>query len=298
MKILITGSSGFIGQHLINSLKYYYELVCPTEQELDIRDGERVAEYVTVHRPDYVIHLAAKTEVAWSFHQYEEYTRTNYLGTVHLAEACRYNRDFKRFIFASSMETYGEQPAGIPFTEDTPQNPRAPYAVAKLAAEKYLMYMHYAYGFPYTILRQTNAYGRTNTTFFVMERIISQMLDGEVVNLGEPEPWRNFLFIDDLMELYSHVLVKDKALNQVFVTGPNNALSISDLVTVCADVLQWKGEVNWHTIPKRVGEVYYLNSDPAKTERLLGWKPKTELKDGIRKTADRILAARQVGKAA
>jgi nucleoside-diphosphate-sugar epimerase len=163
----------------------------------------------------------------------------------------------------------------------------APYAVAKVAAEKYLHYMQYAYEFPFVILRQTNTYGRQHNDFFVMERIITQMLAGDVCNLGEGDPVRNFLYIDDLIDLYEVILEK-RPLGNTFVTGPANGITIRRLVYMIADMLGWKGTINWNTIPKRPGEIYYLNSSPTKAKILLGWEPKVSLEEGIKRTIDML----------
>lgn len=293
MKILITGGSGFIGRHLALTLGTDgHDIHCPSEPVMGLRDRASVDSYVAELKPEVVIHLAAKTEVAYSFDDYEDFNRVNYLGTVLLAEANRrLNPNLKQFVFASTMETYGEHVVRMPFDEDTLQFPMCPYAVAKVACEKYLKYLQTAYYLPVTVLRQTNAYGRTHADFFVMERIITQMLAGGTVNLGAKSPRRNFLFIDDLIELYRTVIEKPRAIGQTFVTGPNNALRIDELADLCAEVLNWHGEIKWNTIPARPGEVYYLNSTPVKAERLLGWRPRTHLRDGIRMTADRIRAA-------
>jgi UDP-glucose 4-epimerase len=237
-------------------------------------------------QPEIVIHLAAKTEVAWSFEDYLDVSQVNYLGTVALAEANRrLNPNLRLFVMASTMETYGHQDHWVSFTEVTPQYPMAPYAVAKVACEKYLAYMDYAYGFPYTILRQTNTYGRSDNDFFVVERILTQMLRGDGCRLGDPMPWRNFLHIDDLVALYRRV-VEDRLVGETFVTGPDNALSIGDLAELCRKTTGYAGDIEWHTIPKRPGEIYFLSSNPVKAERMLGWTPKVGLDEGLSRTAD------------
>lgn len=251
---------------------------------MNLRFIEEVDQTVRRFDPQIVVHLAAKTEVAWSFDDYEDVSNVNYIGTVRLAEACRkHASDFQMFLMASTMETYGHHFEERAFTELTPQLPAAPYAVAKLAAEKYLHYMEYAYNFPWVILRQTNTYGRPKNDFFIMERVITQMLRGKIVDLGEPDPVRNFLFIDDLIDLYM-VLLNKRPIGQTFVTGPDNGLTIGELVGKISDILEWEGMVNWHTQPKRPGEIFYLNSDASKARILLGWEPKISLEEGIVKT--------------
>lgn len=288
MKLLITGGSGFIGQHLTRRFAgdLEFDVYAPREVHMNLTNPTQIDAVVGEYQPDVVLHLAAKTEVAWSFDDYLNVSNVNYLGTVALAEANRrLNPNLRLFVLASTMETYGHQPHGVPFTEETVQQPAAPYAVAKVAAEKYLHYMDYAYGFPSTILRQTNTYGRSDNDFFVVERIITQMLRQDTVRLGEPDPWRNFLHISDLVDLYQNVVLQ-RPVGETFVTGPDNALPIRDLADLCRTLTGFGGNIEWNTIPKRPGEIYYLNSDPKKAATVLGWTPKVGLEDGLKSTVE------------
>jgi nucleoside-diphosphate-sugar epimerase len=320
-RVLITGVGGFIGQALSERLsreqvdgepRYeLYGLYEPTRTNIhkgtvaadnkwvaDLRDVGRLKELMEYVRPNVVIHLAAKTEVAHSFDNFSVVSEVNYVGTVNLVETWRRtlkevdldeaeDESLPLFVFASTMETYGFAGHRMPFTEETEQFPAAPYAVAKVAAEQYIRYMERVYDLPYTIIRQTNAYGRRDNDFFVVERILSQMMRGEpVVKLGAPWPWRNFLYIDDLIDLYQSILDRRlEADGQVFVTGPDNAIAIEHLATLCQQVTGWDGEIEWHTQPRRPGEVPYLNSVATKAKHYLGWEPRVELLDGLERTA-------------
>lgn len=278
MKMLMTGATGFIGQHLMTEFADFDIAVLG-----DLADP-KLDYYAEGWLPDIVIHLAAKSEVAHSFDNYLEVAQVNYVGTVALAESQRrLNPNLKLFIFASTMETYGNHLFRHPFTEDTPQYPAAPYSVAKVASEKYLAYMAEAYRFPSTILRQTNTYGRHDNDFFIVERIISQMARSDLCLLGTSVPWRNFLYIDDLVRLYRAV-VEQLPVGETFVTGPDNALSIGDLAKWIKRLMGWGGEIVWDTQPVRPGEVQYLNSHPGKAMKMLGWEPEVGLDDGLRMT--------------
>ena len=300
MRILITGISGFIGQHLADQLTadgheihglYEHEEskaknAIPESQQhvVNLSDFQGVEEVVKKAQPEIVLHMASRSEVALSFRNYIEVSNVNYVAAVNLAEACRqYSTGFKAFIFASTMETYGNaQPltGARVFNEQTPQYPMAPYAVAKLAVERYLAYMGYGYDFPFIILRQTNTYGRRDNSFFIVERIISQMLAGDTCNLGVAWPVRNFLHITDLVEFY-RVLIDKLPVGETFCTGPDNALTIGELAELIAVKLDWHGTINWDTVPVRAAEVPYLNSTPSKAKRVLGWEPKVSLSDGL-----------------
>ena len=295
MKIFITGHNGFIGGYMVDRLQQHelYFL------EHDLRDHDAVNKQLHSVNPDVIVHLAARTEVQDSFYEQITFSEINYVGTVNLIEAAAKLPDLKNFVFASTMEVYGWQPISdiirdgkedtnnIPaFDESTPPNPNAPYAVAKYACEKYLEYAHRSYGLPFTAIRQTNAYGRKDNDFFVTEQIITQMLKNpDEINLGYGEPYRNFIYIDDLLDAWQAVIENpDKVQGEILCIGPNNAIKIKDYVKLIASKLNWNGRVNWDTKPPRPGEIYLLNSNNNKITEKLGWAPGVSLSEGLDRT--------------
>lgn len=296
MKILITGHSGFIGQHIVDRLKDGNELHFLKN---DLRNYDAVRLEVLAASPDVIVHLAARTEVEKSFYEQITFSEINYVGTVNLIESAREITNLKNFVFASTVEVYGWQPISdsikngteteIPcFDENTVPNPNAPYSVAKYACEKYLEYAHRSYGFPYTIIRQTNAYGRKDNDFFVTEQIIMQMLKNpDEINLGYDKPYRSFIYIDDLMDAWETVIRNpDKCVGELFCLGPNDPIRISDYVDLIAKKIGWNGKVNWNTKPARPGEIYLLNTSNEKITRMTGWEPKVSLSDGLDRTIE------------
>ena len=298
MKIFVTGSSGFIGQHLVPLLRQQHEIV---ELQSDLRQHADVAAELAKANPDVIVHLAARTEVEKSFYEQVTFSEINYVGSVNLIDAACKLPNLKNFVFASTMEVYGWQPisdevrdhgqAKVPlaFDEHTAPNPNAPYAVAKLAVEKYLEYAHRALGLPFTAIRQTNSYGRSDNDFFVTEQIITQMLrNPQIINLGYAEPYRNFIWIDDLLQAWTQVIENPNLCNQgkIYTVGPNNPIKISDYAQKIATMLDWHGIINWNTKPRRPGEIYWLNSDVVAIERDLGWRPQVDIDTGLRNTID------------
>jgi nucleoside-diphosphate-sugar epimerase len=296
MRVLITGHSGFIGQHIVARLAEKHDLFLLNS---DLRDHAGVRDEVHAADPEVIVHLAARTEVEKSFYEQTVFSEINYVGTVNLIEAASQLSNLKNFVFASTMEVYGWQPISDlirdgneseieVFDETTIPNPNAPYSVAKFACEKYLEYASRSYNFPYTIIRQTNAYGRKDNDFFVTEQIITQMLrNPDEINLGYGVPYRNFLYIDDLIDAWEVIIDNpDKCLGQLVCLGPNNAIRISDYVDMIAKKLNWEGKVNWNTKPARPGEIYLLNSSNAKLTNMTGWEPKVSLSDGLDRTID------------
>ena len=298
MKILLTGGSGFIGKYLTPKLSQHevYHL------KSDLRDYDKVKEEVLAFQPNVVIHLAARTEVESSFYEQITFSEVNYVGSVNLIESCKEIQDFQLFLFASTMETYGWQPVSDlvrdnilihppeawAFDETTPQNANAPYAVAKIAVEKYLEYAARAYGLPWCAMRTTNCYGRWDNSFFVTESIISQMASRDIVNLGYAEPYRNFIHIGDLINLYIELINNVDAAKTLggFTIGPNNPIKMRDYAELIAKKMDWTGKINWDTRPHRPGEIYYLSSTNDRVISILGWKPRTGLDDGLQATID------------
>jgi nucleoside-diphosphate-sugar epimerase len=266
----------------------------------DLLDFGKVKEELAEVAPDLIVHLAARTEVEKSFYEQITFSEVNYVGTVNLIEVASKLDKQPVFLFASTMEVYGWQPVSdqiqqgnipdvIPvFDENTVPNPNAPYAVAKFGCEKYLEYAQRAYGLNYIIIRQTNSYGRKDNDFFVTEQIISQMLSNETeCNLGYGAPFRNFIYIDDLIDAWIAVINnKDKCVNNIFTIGPNHPVQIKEHANNIAKLLNWHGTINWNTKPKRHGEIYLLNSGNEKLTKMVGWEPKVDYWTGLTETVN------------
>lgn len=297
-KLLVTGATGFIGSHLVPLLQRDHEVQCLASNLLHY---DAVTQEVLAYEPDRVIHLAARTEVERSFYEQITFSEINYLGTVNLVEAMLACKTRPGLIFASTMEVYGWQPVSddikngqmpspIPvFDPDhTDTNPNAPYAVAKLACEKYIQYANRAHGLPYVNLRQTNAYGRKDNDFFVTEQIISQMLrDPRQCNLGYNRPFRNFIYVEDLIDAWITVIDRfDTIANNTFTLGPDNALAIETHAENIARKIGWQGQINWNTKPYRPGEIYLLNSSEDKLKCHTGWSPKVSYDQGLDRTIE------------
>lgn len=297
MRILVTGTSGFIGSYLTDKLvergedvysieRYvtgrYYQIRRNLVRTLyaDLTDYSAVRRILREVQPEYVVHVAAISPVAYSYEHPLEVLNTNFNATINLAEACRTEvYHFKQFLFASTSETYGNGPD--PKTESTPRNPNTPYAVSKAACEDYLRYMWEVYRFPVTILRPFNTYGRHENTHFVVERAISQMLTQREVMLGDPKPTRDLLYVHDHVNAYLTCLDNSKAIGETFNFCTGRAITIGELVKMLAKMVGFKGQILWNQIPTRPLDIVHLTGSYAKAKRVLGWQPKYELEGGI-----------------
>jgi len=296
LKILCTGANGFVGSNLVPKLRECgFEVICLeryltgrySEDALvaDLNDHAKIRDIVAKLKPEYVIHLAAISPVAYSYEHYAEVLRTNFTASVNLFEACReLDPNLIQLLCAGTSEEYGVQ-SEFPIKETADLRPNSPYAVSKVAMDRYLQYLEEAYKFPMTLLRPFNSYGRSTNKHFVVERIISQMLNDEpVVKLGDPEPTRDLLYIDDHVYAYLTCLGNEDAIHRTFNFCTGIGTTIRELADKLCHMTGYSGLIRWNTIPKRPLDIPRLIGNNWKARRLLGWVPKVNLETGLEST--------------
>jgi GDP-mannose 4,6-dehydratase len=313
LKVLITGSSGFIGSKLMDTLAARGEEVVGLERYVtgrigaphahravfcDITEPFQVRRLLKAEQPDIVIHLAAISPVSYSYDHPQYVSEVNYLGTVNLAEAAmREVPSLKSFLFASTSEVYGNNGLHVQ-SEDSPQRPASPYAVSKVAAENYLSFLYEAYGFPVVVARPFNTYGRLNDAHFFIEKCMTQMLRGGDVRLTDPKPVRDWLFVDDHIDGYLALLNKGKS-GQTYNLCTGVGFTVRETAEKIAKVTGFKGHVEWSSQPDRPTESMVIIGDNHKAQRELGWTPKIELDEGLRRlveAGDRLVYEHRAGR--
>lgn len=256
----------------------------------DLCDHHAIRQIINSIQPEVVFHLAALSPVAISYEQPTIVNSTNYLATINLAEACMRQVDgFKHFIFAGTSEEYGNQEA-FPIRETARFFPNSPYAVSKVAANHYLNFMHDAYDFPVTVCRPFNTYGRVGTTHFVVERIISQILQGsDILYLGDPLPVRDLMFREDHVDAYLTVFGNpEQSIGEAFNFCTGEGFAIMELVSLIIEKTGFKGRVIWNSIPKRPLDIDTLIGDPTKAQQILKWQSKYSLSEGLELTISEL----------
>ena len=307
MKILLTGATGFIGstlykelmlrEHLVTRLVRYvsggrYDFYDMENRIFaDLRDQSTTRRAVLDTAPDVIIHLAAQSAVSWSFKNPHEVTDVNLGGTQALADAL-VELGSGHFIMASTSEVYGAA-TEFPTSETSRLGATSPYAVSKMAAEEYLRVLSKTQGLPITIMRPFNTYGRAliGNRHFVVERAITQALTEHKIHLYDSRPMRDFLFRDDHVNGYLHVLDNLKnVVGEEINIATGGCWSIKEMAETVGHYVQLATrqtvEVDFSEVPDRPLDIMRLQGDNKKARELIKWIPAYSFSTGIQKAVE------------
>lgn len=298
MHALVTGGAGFLGSHLVGALLRRGWSVTVVD---DLSTGRRQnlrglscrlreARVGALRPPDlrdatHVFHLAARVSVPRSFEDPEADLRTNSGETLHLVELCR-RVEVERLVFASSAAVYG-RPRSIPIREDHPREPLSPYGVSKLAGETYCRLYHRIYGLPAVALRVFNAYGPRQTAegeAGVVARFARAVREGNPLEVhGTGRQTRDFIYAGDVAEAFVRAAEARGAAGECVNVGTGTGSSILALVRAFRRV---HPEARVARRPARAGEVGRSVASTAKARRLLRFRARTPLGEGIARTLE------------
>lgn len=299
MNFLITGAAGFLGSALANQLAREGHLVRGLD---DLSSGEPQALFEDVHftrgdvndRPklwtllqdiDCVYHLAARVRVAESLLYPREYTDVNVGGTVSLMEGMR-DVGVRRVVFASSGTVYGDQQEQ-PLHEAAAPNPRSPYAVSKLSAEYYVRTIGSLWGIETVCLRIFNAYGPgqhlpPSHPPVVPNWLRQAMRGGSLVVHGDGKQTRDFIYVNDVVRALVGASTAPDVNQLVINVGSGIETSMRDLAQLILDVTESSAEVLY--APRNDAGVSRMCADTDLAAKLLGFKPRTALAEGLKLT--------------
>ncbi|WP_028487120.1 NAD-dependent epimerase [Thiomicrorhabdus chilensis] len=328
MKILVTGSAGFIGfftvQALlkqghqvigIDNLNDYYDVNLKQARleflerfcvengydeeyrflKVNIADREAMAEFFKQYEFDRVIHLAAQAGVRYSIENPNAYVDSNVVGFVNVLEGCRQQKT-AHLVYASSSSVYGMN-TKIPFsTDDRVDFPISLYAATKKSNELMAHTYSHLYNIPTTGLRFFTVYGPWGRPDMAYFSFTKKILNGETIdvfNHGQME--RDFTYIDDIVEGVVRVMdyvpqsqqteiTSAQAPYKIYNIGNNQPITLERFINAIESATDKKAVRN--NLPMQPGDVPRTYADVSDLMEDVGFKPSTEIEEGIQKFVD------------
>ena len=310
MRVLVTGGAGFIGSNLVRALLARGDEVrvldnfstgnrrnlVELQSDVEVVEGE-LRSYERVHNAvrgvEVVFHQGALPSVPRSVQDPLTTTAVNIEGTLNVLLAAR-DEGVRRIVNASSSSVYGNT-GELPRVESQAPDPISPYAVAKLAAERFCTSFSRVYGMEIVSLRYFNVFGPrqdpTSQYAAVVPRFIRAIADGHPVTIyGDGEKSRDFTFVDNVVS--ANLLAADAAGvgGEILNVATGGSITVNALADDIAAMLGKPAEKRYE--PARDADVRasWANIDEAR--RLLGFEPSVDFAEGLQRTADHLLEER------
>ncbi len=307
MKILVTGSGGFIGSHLTEELiKKGYQVKAfvhynsfnnwgwldTLHEDImenaeifqgDIRDPNGVEQ--AMKGVDAVFHLAALIAIPFSYHSPDTYVDTNIKGTLNVLQAAR-KMGTKRVIVTSTSEVYGTAQY-VPIDEKHPFQGQSPYSATKIGADRLAESFYRSFGLPVTIVRPFNTYGPRQSARAVIPTIITQLLTGKTeIKLGSLTPTRDFNYVKDTVNGFISIYESDKTVGEEINIATQREISIGELAAELIRQINPKAKIvcDEERLRPEKSEVDRLLGCNEKIIRLTDWRPQYFLEEGLRET--------------
>lgn len=309
MKTLVTGGAGFIGSHITQALLERGDSVRVLDNfstgkrenidaliqkhgrvqleiiEGDLRDASRVGE--AVRGIDVVFHSAAFVSVPQSMDEPQECFDVNVNGTQLLLESAR-RGGVRRAVLASSAAVYGESEA-LPLVEETPLQPKSPYAVSKIVNEMYAELFTNQFDFEVVALRYFNVYGprqRPDSMYAAAVPIfIQRLLDGKPITIfGDGGQTRDLINIHDIVRANLIASEHPNAAGKVFNVCTGVETRLLDLLDVLYTLFPNASKTEF--APSRAGDIYRSVGSPQKAKDTIGFTAQTSLADGLKETVE------------
>ena len=308
-KVLVTGSEGFLGSHLVetllargasvrafvlyNSFNSWGWLESLPKESLknveivtgDVRDPNAVRK--AVQGMDVVFHLAALIAIPFSYSAPDAYVDTNIKGTLNVLQAVR---DFSvpKLLVTSTSEVYGTAQY-VPIDEKHPFQGQSPYSATKIGADRLAEAFFRSFSLPVTIVRPFNAYGPRQSARAVIPTLITQLLSGAVeIKLGDTTPTRDFNFCKDVAAGFAAIAESDKVAGEEINICTQTEISIGDLAGKLIAMINPKAAIvqDQQRVRPAKSEVQRLLGANAKIKSLTSWTPGYSFDKGLQETVE------------
>ena len=292
VKVLVTGSRGFVGRHLTEYLSSRGfqtvggDVAAGADIVLDVTSFEGTLEVFRKGLFDAVVHLAAVADIPGSFQNPHKCFRVNCYGTLNVLEACK-ETGVGRVIVFSSANYYGA-PVKNPVVEDDPPNPRTPYDYSKVALEQVVWSYHRNHNLPVVVLRPWKAFGEYEQANKMVPRFITACLENKPIPLYNggrdvTDPYH----VENLCHAVELSLTKKEAVGQSFNVGAGGRISVKELAELIKKLTDSSSELQMLP-PRTPSEATPMVSTPSieKLRNTLGYRPIVSLEQGLRRVIE------------
>jgi len=286
MGILVTGRSGFVGHYV----EKRFPNTIPLRDEagaIDLREFERLRDYVSKVNPEKVIHLAAQAFVPRSFEEPKETFEINLMGTLNLLMALEAINFQGRFLYVGSGDIYGVVPEKeLPIVENRLLAPRSPYAVSKMAAEGLCYQWSQTADFEIVMARPFNHIGAGQDSRFVVSSFAKQIaeiklgLREPVIHVGNLHVTRDFTDVRDVVEAFALLLEKG-GNGEVYNICSGKEYELKEVFTLLLDIASVEALVKVDAERLRKNEHCRVCGSFEKIYRMTGWTAKNSLKESL-----------------
>lgn len=298
--VFITGGAGFVGSHLVRRLADRGDAVSVLVKQTtdlwriedllprlkvfygDLNDSVALAQIVRDAEPTEIFHLAASTIRSGIAAADEEVIRTNFLGTVNLLKSLQ-DTPYRCFVHAGSFLEYGIKRGSV--KESDRCEPMDVYSISKLSATLYGQAVAAAHGKPILTLRTFTPYGPGMQPGRLVYEVIDKALRSEPIALTAPSITRDFIFVEDLVDLYLECMEQKRlSSGAVFNAGTGRATTLEDFVATVLKKIKSASSMKWGALPNVSYDSDRWQANMRKTFSAFSWRPKHRLEDGIDKT--------------
>lgn len=308
-KILVTGSDGFIGSHLVEELVkdgfdvkafvlynsfndwgWIDTLPKDVKDQIevftgDVRDPNAVRQ--AAKGVNAIMHLAALIAIPYSYYAPDAYVDTNIKGTLNVLQAAR-DLNTERVLVTSTSEVYGTAQY-VPIDEKHPFQGQSPYSATKIGADRIAESFYRSFDTPVSIVRPFNTFGPRQSARAVIPTIITQLLAGKTeIKLGSLEPTRDFNYVKDTARGFIEIYKSDKTIGQEINIATQKEISIGELANELIRQINPNAKVvcdNQRLRPAK-SEVERLLGSNAKIKELTNWQPRYTFEEGLAETIE------------